>query len=596
MDRYDPVGEFPSDDVPNDERHRGVTPALPDRPIEGRRMSPEARNQVRFPIALCFGVLLLPVVLLPLLVSQVFPAGAAWFAAEAAVAGVLGLAVMAVVHRRIARPLDRLAATLRSAAEGEFEGGASQSPIREIDAIASAYNQMSGAIQESTDSLVHRAFHDPLTGLPNRALFLSGFTRALNVPQRDNRVAVLFLDVDRFKYLNDTLGHGVGDQLLSVFSQRLVGAAEGQLVARLGGDEFTVLVQSTNAQATALRIAERILHSLRRPFSLSGHEMFVSSSIGIAVSTQADRTSTDLLRKADIALYRAKGEGRARHILFTPELDAIPAEQFDLDNALRRSVERQELLLHYQPIVDLRSGDIYGMEALLRWDHPHRGILSPATFISIAEETGEIVRIGQWVLEEACRKTMEFQRARPHFPLTVCVNISAAEFRQRDLPRRILKVLETTSLPAKQLKLELTESVLIQDIPSTLEMLAELRELGVGLAIDDFGTGYSSLSYLQRFPVDTLKVDQSFIARLGVDATSGPVLRAIVEMGNALKMNVVAEGIENPWQWDFLFGIGCKQGQGHLFKEAVDGAEFARLLAAHGPLVQRRKPILPRAV
>ena len=407
-------------------------------------------------------------------------------------------------------------------------------------------------------------------------------------------MAVLFLDVDRFKYLNDTLGHAVGDQLLSVFSQRLVGAAEGQMVARLGGDEFTVLIQSTNAHATALRIAERILHSLRRPFSLSGQEMFVSSSIGIAVSTQEDRTSTELLRKADIALYRAKAEGRARHVLFSPDLDAIPAEQFDLDNALRRSVERQELLLLYQPIVDLRSGDIAGMEALLRWDHPHRGILSPAVFIAIAEETGEIIRIGQWVLEEACRKTVEFQRTRPLYPLTVCVNISAAEFRQRDLPRRIAKVLEATALPANQLKLELTESVLIQDIPATLEMLAELRALGVGLSIDDFGTGYSSLSYLQRLPVDTLKVDQSFIARLGVDATSGPVLRAIVEMGNALKMNVVAEGIENAWQWDFLYGIGCKQGQGHLFKEPVSGAEFARLVAAHGPLVTRRKPILPR--
>jgi EAL domain-containing protein (putative c-di-GMP-specific phosphodiesterase class I) len=292
-----------------------------------------------------------------------------------------------------------------------------------------------------------------------------------------------------------------------------------------------------------MRIAERILYSLQRPFSLSGHEMFVTSSIGIAVSGQNDRTSTELLRKADIALYRAKAEGRARLILFTPELDSIPAEQFDLDNALRRSVERQELLLHYQPIVDLRSGDISGMEALLRWDHPHRGILSPATFISIAEETGEIIRIGQWVLEEACRKTVEFQRARPNYPLTVCVNISAAEFRQVDLPRRIAKVLETTGLPARQLKLELTESVLIRDIPTTLEMLGELRALGVGLSIDDFGTGYSSLSYLQRLPVDTLKVDQSFIARLGVDATSGPVLRAIVDLGNALKMNIVAEGI-----------------------------------------------------
>jgi diguanylate cyclase (GGDEF)-like protein len=557
-------------------------------------MSTADRLRLRAPLLLVFAAALAAAALLPVLAYAVVP----WAPLRLTLAGCLAAALPGIalylLSRHVSRPLRAIATTISTAADGEFDGELSRSPISEIDAIAAAYNQMSGAIQESTDSLVHRAFHDPLTGLPNRALFLSGFTRALSGAQRNNRVAVLFLDVDRFKYLNDTLGHAIGDQLLSVFSQRLVGAAEGQMVARLGGDEFTVLIQSTNAQATALRIAERILHSLKRPFSLSGHEMFVSSSIGIAVSTQMDRTSTELLRKADIALYRAKAEGRSRHVLFTQELDAIPAEQFDLDNALRRSVERQELLLHYQPIVDLRSGDICGMEALLRWDHPHRGILSPATFISIAEETGEIVRIGQWVLEEACRRTVEFQRVRPHYPLVVCVNISAAEFRQRDLPRRIAKVLEATGLPAKQLKLELTESVLIQDIPATLEALSELRDLGVGLAIDDFGTGYSSLSYLQRFPVDTLKVDQSFIARLGVDATSGPVLRAIVEMGNALKMNVVAEGIENAWQWDFLYGIGCKQGQGHLFKPAVDGAEFARLVGAHGPLVQRRKPVLPR--
>ena len=557
-------------------------------------MSSQQNFPPRLPLLALIVLVLLPAALAPVIIGQLVEHESTSLAAQVGAELFLAGVALLLFHRKVSRPLRHIANVIRSAADGEFEGEASASAVAEIDEIARAYNQMSGAIQESTDSLVHRAFHDPLTGLPNRALFLSGFTRALGVTSRNNRVAVLFLDVDRFKYLNDTLGHGVGDQLLSVFSQRLVGAAEGQMVARLGGDEFTVLVQSTNAQATALRIAERIMHSLRRPFSLSGHEMFVTSSIGIAVSTNADRTSTELLRKADIALYRAKGEGRSRYVLFTPEFDAIPAEQFDLDNALRRSVERQELLLHYQPIVDLRSGDIAGMEALLRWDHPHRGILSPATFISIAEETGEIVRIGQWVLEEACRRTVEFQRARPLYPLTVCVNISAAEFRQRDLPRRIAKVLEQTGLPAKQLKLELTESFLIQDIPVTLEMLGELRELGVGLAIDDFGTGYSSLSYLQRLPIDTLKVDQSFIARLGVDATSGPVLRAIVEMGNALKMNVVAEGIENAWQWDFLYGIGCKQGQGHLFKAAVDGAEFARLVAAHGPLVQRRKPILPR--
>lgn len=550
----------------------------------------------RLPLAVFFGVLVLAASLLPLMAYHALAGRPPVAVAVSLACGLAAAAgVTYLMHRTVARPLKATAAAITAASDGDLESRVPPARLREVEEVGHAFNRVAGFVQESTDSLVYRAFHDPLTGLPNRALFLSGFTRALAAAERENRVAVMFLDVDRFKYLNDTLGHGVGDQLLSVFSQRVVGAAEGQMVARLGGDEFTVLVQAPNARATALRIAEHVMHSLRRPFSLSGQEMFVSSSIGIAVSTEADRTTTELLRKADIALYRAKAEGRSRFVLFTPELDAIPAEQFDLDNALRRSVERQELLLHYQPLVDLRTGDICGLEALLRWDHPHRGILSPATFISIAEETGEIIRIGQWVLEEACRNAVEFQRLRPEYPLATCVNISAAEFRQRDLPRRIARILEDTGLPARQLKLELTESVLIQDVPGTLETLSELRDLGVGLAIDDFGTGYSSLSYLQRLPVDTLKVDQSFIGRLGVDATSGPVLRAIVEMGNALNMNVVAEGIETRWQWDFLTDIGCRQGQGHFFKEPVEAAEFARLIASHGPLQAIRPRRLPRA-
>jgi diguanylate cyclase (GGDEF)-like protein len=552
----------------------------------------------RLPLSALFTISSVVITVGPwLLLVALFPQPGWRVYVEGVVACAAGAGTAILLIRSVARPLRSALSALESLAEGEMEARmAGGYHVREIDGIASAFNRMASAVQESTDSLVHRAFHDPLTGLPNRALFLSGFSRAMSAGARPGRVAVMFLDVDRFKFLNDGLGHGVGDALLSVLSQRLVSAAEGQLVARLGGDEFTVLVQSTNAEMTALRIADRITEAFARPFSLGGQELFVTASLGIAVSGPQDRTTTELLRKADIALYRAKAEGRARYVLFQPQHDAISAEQFDLDNALRRSVERGELMLHYQPLVDLRTGDISGVEALLRWNHPHRGILSPATFISIAEETGEIVRIGQWVLEEACRKTVEFQRLRPHLPLTMCVNISAAEFRQRDLARRIGLVLETSGLPPRQLKLELTESVLIEDIPATMEILAELKALGIGLAIDDFGTGYSSLSYLQRLPVDTLKVDQSFIARLGVDATSGPVLRAIVEMGNALKMSVVAEGIENEWQWDFLTGIGCKIGQGHLFREAVDAEEFGRLVAAHGPLVQPRLRRLPWAV
>lgn len=554
------------------------------------------RSRLRLPATVLAAAALTPVAVLPAFVSGLFfDATGMTVIAQLTVAALLAALVIWLVHKHAARPLHRLQRAMTEAANGDLAVRAAPAAIREIAAASEAFNRMAGRIEQSTDRLIYRAYHDPLTGLPNRALFLSGFNRALATHTRPNRVAVMFMDIDRFKYLNDTLGHGVGDQLLSVFSQRLVSAAGGHMVARLGGDEFTVLVQSTDAEATSLRIADQVMKSLESPFSVSGQEMFISSSIGIAVNRSDDRTTTDLLRKADIALYRAKAEGRSRAVMFVPELDAQPAERFDLDNALRRAVERGELMLHYQPIVDLRSGDVIGMEALLRWNHPHRGVLSPATFIAIAEESGEIVKIGQWVLEEACRRTVEFQRLRPSYPLVVSVNISAAEFRQKDLPARICRVLTETGLPARQLKIELTESFLIQDVAATLEMLAELRALGVGLAIDDFGTGYSSLSYLQRFPVETLKIDQSFIARLGMDETSGPLLKAIVAMGNALKMTVIAEGIENQWQWDYLREIGCRQGQGHLFTAPVDVAGFSRIAAARGPIATTRVRSIPRA-
>ncbi|MEO9256359.1 MAG: sensor domain-containing phosphodiesterase, partial [Tepidiformaceae bacterium] len=449
---------------------------------------------------------------------------------------------------------------------GDHESRVARSRVRELNEISVAFNTMADSLQESTEQLEHQAFHDPLTGLPNRALFMSSFSQALSwALQHKRSVAVLFMDVDRFKYLNDSLGHGVGDQLLAVLSRRLVAAAGGHLVARLGGDEFTMLVTGPDPEIIAREIAERIATALQQPFSIAGHELFVSMSIGAAASKPTDKTITELLRKADIALYRAKADGRARFIAFSDDIDALSAEQFDLDNALRRAVERGELILYYQPIIDLPTNAIVGMEALLRWNHPHRGILSPAMFISMAEESGEIVRIGKWVLEEACRQTVEFQRLLPGKPLTVAVNLSASEFRQPGLAERIAHVLDTTGLTPRQLKLELTESVLIGDVPETLEILSELKGLGVGLSIDDFGTGYSSLNYLQRLPVDTLKVDQSFVGSLGQKATAGPVLRAIVELGNALFMQVVAEGIETRAQLEFLGSIGCQFGQGHYF-------------------------------
>lgn len=515
--------------------------------------------------------------------AMLFGGGALEMAAELGAAAAAGAGAALLADRAVRRPIGSVRQLLREARAGEFEARAPGAVVRELDELEADLNRSLAALQMSTETLMYRAFHDPLTELPNRAMFLAACSRALAGERRPDRVAVLFMDVDRFKYLNDTLGHGVGDQLLSVFAQRLVGAAAGQMVARLGGDEFTVLISGEQAGELAVRTAQRVLQALRRPFSIAGREMFVSASIGIAVNGPEDRSTTELLRKADVALYRAKAEGRARFVVFTPELDADPAERFDLDNALRRAVERQELELLYQPVVDLETGALVGMEALLRWNHPHRGVLSPATFISIAEESGEIVRIGQWVLEEACREAARAQNLRPGGRLTVSVNVSAAEFQQPDLTGRIRRVLEATGLDPAALQLELTESVLMRDVPAALEVLQGLRRLGVRLALDDFGTGYSSLSYLQRLPIDTLKVDQAFVGRLGVDASSGPLVRAIVEMGAALGMEVVAEGIETEWQLAYLREVGCARGQGHYFAGPLTAEQFRRLAGSRRP-------------
>lgn len=505
-------------------------------------------------------------------------ASAAVGAAAAAAAGATWLA-----DRALRQPVLSLVRVLARARNGDFEPRAQHAVVRELDEVAHQLNLSLAALQTSTDALIYRAFHDPLTELPNRAMFLSAFSRALSEESRPGRVAILFLDMDRFKYLNDTLGHGVGDQLLSVFAQRLVTAAGGNMVARLGGDEFTVLVRDERAGSEAVRVAREVLAALRRPFSVAGREMFVSSSIGIAVAGPGERSTTEMLRKADVALYRAKSEGCARLVVYAGELDADPAERFDLDNALRRAVERNELRLLYQPLVDLETGALTGLEALLRWNHPHRGVLSPSTFIAVAEETGEIVRIGQWVLEDACQEGARLQELRQGVPLTMSVNISAAEFCQQDLPGRLARVLDGSGLAPGCLQLEITESVLLGDASGAMTALAELKRLGIGFALDDFGTGYSSLSYLQKLPVDTLKMDKSFVQRLGVDARSGPLVRAIVEMGTALGMRVVAEGIENEWQLAYLREVGCHGGQGHFFAGPLAAAQVRRLVAARRP-------------
>jgi diguanylate cyclase (GGDEF)-like protein len=493
----------------------------------------------------------------------------------------LALKLARSTTRRFREPLEATMASIDKVAAGTLEEHAPENEIREFAELAESFNSMTARFRESTARLVHKAFHDPLTGLPNRALFMTRIQQALTTARhRGEHVAVLFFDIDRFKVLNDTLGHSAGDRLLVVFARRLSAIVQGnRLFARLAGDEFILLVQGRSAEAEAIAVADSILEALKRPLIVHGREMFVTCSIGIAGSDDSD-TSTELLRKADIALYRAKARGRARYSLYDPEHDENSVDKIDLDSALRRAIERRQLLLHYQPEVDLGTGDVVGMEALLRWNHPHRGILSPKDFISLAEETGEILNIGQWVLEEACTQASRIitrvgNRARD---LRVSVNLSADEFRQERLVDGVARSLKRSGLSPHNLRLEITESILMDPMSTPHETLSELRNVGVRLAVDDFGTGYSSLSYLQRLPVDTLKIDQSFVGSLGLDERTFPIIRAIVQLGEALNMDVTAEGIETIYQLEQLRAAGCPAGQGHYFSPATDDQTILTLL------------------
>ncbi len=498
-----------------------------------------------------------------------------------------------VLARRLVRPLESTLSAMDAVAAGQLETRLPGASIREFDRLAEGFNAMASRVQEATQRLVHQAFHDPLTGLPNRALFMAHFKDALSVSRgKGESIAVLFLDMDRFKVLNDTLGHSAGDRLLVSLSHRLLAAAGSRhVVARFGGDEFALLVRAQPAEAAAVELAEKICASMARPFSVEHHELFGSVSIGIAVSGKSDVTIADLLRRADVALYRSKADGKARYTLYEAGFDDVTVDHLDLDTALRRAVERGQLLLHYQPEVDIESGRIVGVEALLRWDHPHRGILSPADFIALAEETGEIVNIGRWVLEQSCQEGVRLNEALQggQEPLVVAVNLSAAEFRQPGLVTFVEAILQETGLPPGLLKIEITESILMENLPVAMAVLGQLKLLGVRLAIDDFGTGYSSLSYLKQLPVDTLKIDQSFVADLGGDDRSPSIVGAIVRLGEALRLDVTAEGVETAEQLDYLRRLGCGRGQGNYFSRPVEAAAVRAMLLE--PPVPVRRPV-----
>jgi diguanylate cyclase (GGDEF)-like protein len=439
------------------------------------------------------------------------------------------------------------------------------------------------AINRAYADAVHKATHDELTGLPNRALVLDRLEHAMARQDRtDTAVCVLFVDLDRFKSINDSLGHSVGDEVLELVARRLVEAVRpGDSVGRLAGDEFVVVCEDIDP-AAALRIAERVADNVSAPVTLYGRELVLTASVGLATASPPARAE-DVLRDADVAMYRAKERGRARIEVFDEAIKAQMLARIEMEHALRRAVGNGELRLHYQPVVDADTGRTLALEALVRWQHPERGLLYPDTFIPLAEETGLIVPLGRWVIEEACRQLALWRAARsPLGQVRVCVNLSARQFADAGLVDLIADALRAFRLPGSSFGFEITESVLMEEAEDAVATLCRLKALGVHLAMDDFGTGYSSLSYLQLFPVDTVKIDRSFVARMGSDGGSDVIVAAVVGLARALGLDVVAEGVETDDQLHRLRLLGCGVVQGFLFGRPIppeqygaDGADYS---------------------
>ncbi len=430
--------------------------------------------------------------------------------------------------------------------------------------------------------LAIQTFRDRLTSLPNRTLFMERLTQAiLRTERRKLATAVLFLDLDRFKVLNDSLGHDAGDHLLVQVARRLRGCLRPvDTVARLGGDEFVILFEDLPSANEALRVAERIFESMKEPFPIHDQDVFTTCSMGLALCTLADTIPSELVRDSEVAMYRAKAKGEGSIEIFDPSMNAQALARFQLEGELRRALEREEFVLFYQPLVSLRTGLIEGWEALIRWQHPERGMVPPLDFISLAEETGLIVPIGKWVLEEAMRQASAWHDLFPSDPPRLMnVNISGRQFQQRELIATVTDALDASGFPPACLKLEITESVMMKDPLASLEAMKVFRGLNIHLVIDDFGTGYSSLSYLKRFPVDTLKVDKSFVDGLGKDAESTAIVGAIISLAKSLGMRVTGEGIETREQLERLRLLNCDQGQGYLFSRPLPALQAEALLA-----------------
>ncbi len=440
--------------------------------------------------------------------------------------------------------------------------------------------------KSAEQQIEYQAYHDALTGLANRRLFQEHLTLALALAQRRRRlVAVLFLDLDHFKIVNDSLGHSVGDELLKQVAARLKGAVrEGDTVARVGGDEFTVVLQDLVKKEDAALVAEKVLRTIAEPADISGHHLYVTTSIGITTFPDDGEDAETLLKNADNAMYRAKAEGRNTLHMSTQELSRSVQERMILESGLHLAMERDEFELFYQPQIDLRTMTISGMEALLRWRHPDRGVITPSDFMTVAEDRGYIVVIGDWVLRKACEQARRL-RERGHEHVRVAVNLSARQFREISLVSRVQAALEQAELDPHQLELEITESVAVENIELTFAVLSELRGAGISIAIDDFGTGHSALSYLKQFPIDTLKIDRSFVEDLPAPSDAA-IVKSVIELAAGLRLRVVAEGVERKEQIDFLRENGCAEVQGYYFGMPVHGPEIEQLFD-HGAAVWR---------
>ncbi|HKP52686.1 MAG TPA: EAL domain-containing protein [Chloroflexia bacterium] len=446
------------------------------------------------------------------------------------------------------------------------------------------------------EQLLHQAFHDPLTNLPNRSLFMDRLEHALARASRiSSSVAVLFLDLDEFKVINDSLGHKVGDQLLIAVGRRIeLCIRAGDTVARLGGDEFTVLLEEVESVREVAETAERIASQLQRPFNIEGQDLFITTSVGIALSGPDHGQPTDLLRNADIAMYEAKKGGKSRYAVFEPGMNSRLWERMQTETELRRALEHNEFTVYYQPIIELETGRVLELEALVRWQHPTRGLVLPSEFIPVAEESGLILPLGQWVLREACRDIRAWQmQSCDATPLLLSVNLSPRQFRHPRLLEDIVTSLEETGLDPCHLKLEITESVALDNTEATIETLRELRRLGIHIAIDDFGMGYSALGYLKRYPVDTLKLDRSFVDGMGHDIEDTAIVNAVIAFAKTLSLSVTAEGIETVEQLTQLQSLGCDRGQGYYFARPMTAEAVTALIATDNNWGTEQWCILP---